>query len=290
MFEGVSVALVTPFRDGKVDERALRDLIRFVLGQGVDGLVPTGSTGEAPALSDEERERIWRIALEEAKGRAFVIAGTGTNVTESSIALTRRAAAVGVDGCMLSAPYYNKPTQGGLLAHFRAVADAVDIPLVIYNVPGRTAVNILPGTVAELAAHPRITAIKEASGSLDQVTEILARCEITLLSGDDSLTLPMLAVGAKGVVSVAGHLVGNEMRRMLETFEAGRVAEAAEIHRRVFPLIQALFRESNPGPVKAALALLGLIQDELRLPLVPAGEGTRDLLAREMTALGLLPR
>jgi 4-hydroxy-tetrahydrodipicolinate synthase len=287
MFEGVSVALVTPFRNGELDEDALRRLIRHVLAQGVDGLVPTGSTGEAAALTGEERERVWRIAVEEAKGRAFVVAGTGTNVTRTSIENTRRAAALGVDGCMLSAPYYNKPTQKGLVAHFGAVAEAVDVPLVVYNVPGRTAVNILPATVIELARQPRIQAVKEASGSLDQATEILAGCDVTVLSGDDSLTLPMVAAGAKGVVSVAGHLVGRELKEMLTLAGAGKPAEAAAIHRRLFPLIKALFLESNPAPVKAALARLGIIRNELRMPLLPVGEGTSEALARVMDALGL---
>ncbi len=287
MFEGISVALVTPFRNGEVDEDALRGLVRHVLGQGVDGLVPTGSTGEAAALTEQERERVWRIVVEEAKGKAFVVAGTGTNVTRTSIEITRRAAELGVDGCMLSAPYYNKPTPKGLVAHFTAVAEAVDVPLVVYNVPGRTAVNILPATVIELARHPRIRAVKEASGSLDQATEILAGCDITVLSGDDSLTLPMVAVGAKGVVSVAGHLVGREMKEMLTLAAAGKPAEAAAIHRRIFPLIKALFLESNPAPLKAALARLGIISNELRLPLVPVGEGTAEALARAMDALGI---
>lgn len=183
MFEGVSVALVTPFRDGEVDEAALRAVIGHVLDQGVQGLVATGSTGEAAALTAAERERVWKITLEEARGRAFVIAGTGTNVTRTSIEISQEAAALGVDGCMLSAPYYNKPTPEGLVAHFTAVADEVKVPLVVYNVPGRTAVNIPPAVVIELARHPRIQAVKEASGSLDQVTEILAGCDLTVLSG-----------------------------------------------------------------------------------------------------------
>ena len=247
MFEGVSVALVTPFRDGALDEEALRGVIRHVLAQGVDGLVPTGTTGEAPALTEEERDRVWRITVEEARGKAFVVAGTGTNVTRTSIALSRKAARTGVDGVMLSAPYYNKPGPRGIEAHFLAVADAVELPLVVYNIPGRTGVNILPDTLAALARHERIVAVKEASGSLDQVTEILARTSLTVLSGDDALTLPLAALGAHGVVSVAAHVAGREMQAMLRAWREGRPEEAAALHRRLVPLFRALFLDGkNP--------------------------------------------
>ncbi len=287
MFEGVSVAIVTPFRNGELDEDSLRGLIRHLLAQGVHGLVPTGSTGEAATLDDAERERVWRITVEEARGKAFVVAGTGTNSTRTSIENSRRAKEAGVDGIMLSGPYYNKPGPRGLLAHFTAVADAVDLPMIVYNIPGRTAVNILPATLVELAKHPRIAAVKEASGSLDQVTEILAGCDLTVLSGDDSLTLPMMSVGAKGVVSVAAHVAGKEMVALVGHAREGRTGEAAALHRRIFPLIKALFAETNPAPVKAALARMGLMGNELRLPLTPVGEGTEALLAREMDALGI---
>lgn len=285
MFEGVSVALVTPFRDGALDEDALRRLIRHVLAQGVDGLVPTGSTGEAPVLDAAERERVWAVTVEEARGRAFVVAGTGTNDTRTSVELSRRAAGAGVDGVMLSGPYYNKPGQKGLEAHFLTVADAVPLPMLVYNIPGRTAVNILPETLARLARHERIVAVKEASGSLEQATQILAETDLTLLAGDDLLALPLASIGARGVVSVAGHLVGDRMRAMLTAAREGRPEEAARIHRALFPLIRALFLESNPAPVKAALARLGLIQNELRLPLVPVGGETERSLARAWAAL-----
>lgn len=285
MFEGVSVALVTPFREGALDEEALRRLIRHVLGQGVDGLVPTGSTGEAPVLDAAERERVWAVTVEEARGKAFVVAGTGTNDTRTSVELSRRAADAGVDGVMLSGPYYNKPGQKGLEAHFLTVADAVPLPMVIYNIPGRTAVNILPETLARLARHDRIVAVKEASGSLEQATQILAETDLTLLAGDDLLALPLASIGARGVVSVAGHLVGDRIRAMLTAAREGRPEEAARIHRALFPLIRALFLETNPAPVKAALARLGLIQNELRLPLVPVGGETEQILARAWAAL-----
>jgi len=287
MFEGVSVAVVTPFRDGAVDEDGLRRVIRHLLDQGVAGVVATGSTGETPTLSLEERRRVWAITVEETRGKAFAVAGTGTNSTRESIEITRLAAEAGVDGCMVVAPYYNKPTQDGIARHVRAVADAVDVPLIVYNVPSRTGVNILPGTLVDLAGHERVAAVKEASGSVDQATEILARCPLTVLSGDDSLTLPMVAAGARGVVSVAGHVVGKEMTAMLAAHRAGEVEKAAAIHRRLFPLIKVLFREPNPAPVKAALAELGLIRNELRSPLFPVGEATRDALRRELGALGL---
>lgn len=288
MFEGVSVAVVTPFQGGEVDEAGLRRVIRHLLDQGVAGVVATGSTGETPTLSLEERRRVWSVAVEEARGKAFVVAGTGTNSTRQSIEITRLAAETGVDGCMVVAPYYNKPTQAGIAGHVLAVAEAVDVPILVYNVPSRTGVNILPGTVVEMAAHPRVVAVKEASGSVDQATEILARCSLTVLSGDDSLTLPMVAAGAGGVVSVAGHLVGKEMTVMLAAYEAGDHAEAGAIHRRLFPLVKALFAEPNPGPVKAALAELGLIRNELRLPLLPVGDATLATLRREMGKLGLV--
>jgi 4-hydroxy-tetrahydrodipicolinate synthase len=287
MFEGVSVALVTPFSGGDLDEAALREVVRFVLAQGVAGVFPTGCTGEAGTLSDGERRRIWEICLEEAAGKAFVVAGTGTNATASTIARSREAAAVGVDGCMLISPYYNKPGQAGLLAHYRAVADAVDVPLVLYNVPGRTAVNIVPATLAALAEHPRIVAVKEASGSLDQATETMCLSDLTVLSGDDALTLPMAAAGARGVVSVVGHVAGRELAAMLDAHAAGRVQEAAALHRRLYPLMRSLFLESNPGPIKAALAGLGLVKNELRSPLVPVSAETEREISRRLEAAEL---
>jgi 4-hydroxy-tetrahydrodipicolinate synthase len=253
----------------------------------VHGLVATGSTGETPTLTLEERERVWAIVVEETGGRAFVVAGTGTNSTRESIEWTRRAAAAGVDGCMLVAPYYNKPTQRGLLAHFRAVADAAPVPLVLYNVPSRTGVNLLPETVAALAAHERIAALKEASGSLDQVTAVLGAAPgLVVLSGDDSLTLPVVAAGGKGVVSVAGHVVGRELCTLVELAAGGATDRAGALHRRLFPFIQALFRETNPAPIKAVLWRRGLIRNELRLPLVPVGEETLAVLDRELARLG----
>ena len=273
------MALVTPFRKGALDEDALRRLCRHVLDQGVHGLFPTGCTGEAATLSEEERRRVWTVCVEEAAGRAKVVAGTGTNSTASTLALTRSAVECGVDGCMLITPYYNKPSPKGLLGHYRTVADAVDVPLVLYNVPGRTGLNMTPDVTEALAGHPRIVAIKEASGSVDQVTDILRRgADITVLSGDDTLTLPMVAAGARGVVSVVGHVAGDALVEMLQAHQEGRPGAAAERHRLLFSLTQALFRESNPGPVKALLAHLGVVANELRPPMASVSEETERMV------------
>ena len=289
MFEGVSVALVTPFQNGAVDEPGLRRLIRYVLDQRVDGLVMTGSTGEAATMSRAERERVWTIAREEIKGGAFLIAGTGSNATAETIETTKAAARCGVDGCLVVAPYYNKPQPRGIVAHFTAVAEASPVPIMLYNVPSRTALNVLPETVIEAAQHPRIVAIKEASGSIEQSVEILRGSSITVVSGDDALALPLAAVGAKGVVSVAGHIVGAELVEMLKLHRSGKADEAAALHRRLSGIFKAIFVETNPAPIKAALARLGVIGGDVRPPLAPATKETLALLEKEMAALGLEP-
>lgn len=269
MFEGLGVALVTPFRNGAVDLDALARLTSHLAESQVRSFYPCGCTGEATSLTREERVKVIRAVVEAAKGRAAVIAGTGTALTSETIEITRDAIRAGVDGVMVISPYSVKPTQEGLLAHYRAVAEAVDRPIVLYNVPSRTGVSILPETVARLAEHPRIAAIKEASGSVDQTSAIRARCDITVLSGDDSLYLPLLAVGARGVVSVAGHLVPAEMVAMRAHAMEGRAAEAEAIHRKLTPIFRALFLETSPAPLKHALQRLGFVTGELRLPLVP---------------------
>jgi len=289
MFEGVSVALVTPFQNGAVDEPGLRRLIRYVLDQRVDGLVMTGSTGEAATMSRAERERVWTIAREEIKGGAFLIAGTGSNATAETIETTKAAARCGADGCLVVAPYYNKPQPRGIVAHFTAVAEASSVPIMLYNVPSRTALNVLPETVIEAAQHPRIVAIKEASGSIEQSVEILRGSSITVVSGDDALALPLAAVGAKGVVSVAGHIVGAELVEMLKLHRSGKADEAAALHRRLSGIFKAIFVETNPAPIKAALARLGVIGGDVRPPLAPATKETLALLEKEMAALGLEP-
>ena len=274
MFEGLTVAMVTPFRGGELDLEATARVIEFMLGGGVEGLVVSGSTGEAATCSLEERRTLWKFVRERVAGRVPLIAGTGTNSTAESIALTRMAEEVGLDGAMLVTPYYNKPTPKGQVAHVTAVARASRLPLVLYNVPGRTATNTLPETYEKLQELPTVAAIKEASGSVDQIGVLCARVRTTVLSGDDSLTLPAIAVGAKGVISVAGNVAPAEMRALCDHARAGRLAEAEAAHRRLLPLFKALFLESNPGPAKYLLAAMGLIANELRLPLVPVEPAT----------------
>ncbi len=277
MFEGTHVAMVTDFKDGKLNIAGTKQLASVLIAGGVDGLVPAGCTGEAATLSPDERTSVIKAALE-ARGNnknVSVIPGTGTNSTATTIELSKAAEALGVDAVMLITPYYNKPTQAGLMKHYEAVARAVSLPIVLYNVPGRTGVNMLPETVAELAKIDNIVAVKEASGSVDQVSRISATTGITILSGDDSLTLPMMAVGAKGVVSVAGNVAPRHVSRMVSAFLDGRTDEARDIHLRLLPLFHVLFIETNPGPVKAALEMQGLGAGELRLPLVPVSEESR---------------
>jgi len=288
MFEGLSVALVTPFKNGAVDTDAFARIVERLLAGGVDGLVVAGCTGEAATLTLEERDELTKIALELAKGKAFVVAGTGSNDTRAAIELTARAEKLGVDGAMLITPYYNKPGPEGMYRHYSAVAEATDLPLILYNVPSRTGISLTPETVARLAENPRFVAVKEASGSLDQVSQIKSLCDITVLSGDDSLTLPMLSVGAKGVVSVAGHIVPEDLKAMIQAHAAGDVERAAELHLKLFPIFKALFVEVNPTPVKKALSLLGLCTDEVRLPLAPATEKSSDALQPVLEKLGLM--
>jgi 4-hydroxy-tetrahydrodipicolinate synthase len=287
MFDGLAVALVTPFRNGAVDGDALSRLANHLVEGGVTTLYPCGCTGEATSLTREERTQVIRTVIEAVRGRAAVIAGTGTAVTSETIEFSQDAIRAGADGVMVITPYSCKPTQEGLLAHYRAVADRVDRPIVLYNVPSRTGVSLLPETIAKLAEHPRIAAIKEASGSLDQASAIRTRCEIAVLAGDDSLYLPLLAVGARGVVSVAGHLVPGEMKAIRTHAAAGRVAEAEAIHRKLTPLFRALFLETNPGPVKHALQRLGLTTGELRLPLVPVKPETAALIEQTLERIGV---
>jgi len=290
MFEGTHVAMVTDFKDGKLNTAGFRQLAAALIAGGVDGLVPAGCTGEAATLSRDERDSVIKAALEARGGnkKVSIIPGTGTNSTASTIELSKAAEALGVGGVMLITPYYNKPTQAGLIKHYEAVARAVSLPIVLYNVPGRTAVNMLPETVVELAKIDNIVAVKEASGSVDQVSRICAAADITVLSGDDSLTLPMMAVGAKGVVSVAGNVAPRLVSRMVTAFLEGRVDEARELHLRLLPLFHTLFVETNPGPVKAAVEMQGLGSGDLRLPLVPVSDESRGKVRAVLQQLGLL--
>src|SRR5947208_1638929 len=270
-FRGSIVAVITPFRNGKIDEPALRDLIEWQIANGTDGIVPCGTSGESATLTYEEHSRVIEFTVQTVKRRIPVIAGTGSNSTEEAIALTRHAQKAGADAALLISPYYNKPTQEGLYQHHKAIAEAVDLPQILYNIPGRTAVNMTPQTVARLAQIRNIVGIKEGAGSLQQVSEIVQLCgdRFTILSGDDALTLPMLAVGAKGIVTVTANVAPAEMAALVDAWAAGNAAKARAIHDKLYPLFQALFLETNPIPVKHAVALMSKATAELRLPLCP---------------------
>jgi 4-hydroxy-tetrahydrodipicolinate synthase len=290
VFEGVLTALVTPFRDGAVDERVLAELVELQVAAGVDGVVPCGSTGEAATLSHAEHRRVVEVVVSAARGRVQVLAGTGSNSTSEAVELTRHAKEAGADGALLISPYYNKPTQEGIVAHYAEVARQTAFPLVAYNIPGRTASNILPSTLARLAEIEQVVGVKEACGNLDQMAHVIAAVpeDFAVLSGDDSLTLPLLAIGGKGVIATAANVVPAETVELVRAFRAGDVARAREIHYRLLPLVDALFIETNPIPVKAALALRGLILEELRLPLVRISPANRERLQSAMKDLGLL--
>jgi 4-hydroxy-tetrahydrodipicolinate synthase len=288
MFTGSMVALVTPFRKGKVDEAKIPELVELQVSKGTDVICPCGCTGEAATLNHDEQVRVIEITVEAVNRRAKVVAGTGSNSTEEALILTRRAKEAGADGALMITPYYNKPTQRGLMLHYEKVAAEVDIPIMLYNVPSRTGVNMLPETVAELSEIDNIVAIKEASGSVDQVSAILSICDITVLSGDDSLTLPMLAVGAKGVVSVAANIAPAEVAALIDSFNACNMEEARRIHYQLLPLFKALFCETNPIPVKRALNMMGLIENELRSPLFPLSTENEPKLRKVLEGLNLL--
>jgi len=289
-FEGSMVAMVTPFRDGKVDEAKIRELVEFHVKHGTDAIVPCGTTGESPTLSHAEHKRVVEVTIQAAAGRLPVIAGTGSNATAEAIDLTQHAKKAGADGVLMVCPYYNKPTQPGLIAHYQAVAAAVDIPIIMYNIPGRTGVNMLPETVAKLAQVPNIVGIKEASGSLEQMTEVISLCgdRITVLSGDDTLTLPLMAVGGRGVISVIANICPKEVAEITRASLNGDWKRAKEIHLRLFPLCKAMFYETNPIPVKTAMQILGRLNGELRLPLCTMSPSNRDMLEKALKAYGLL--
>ncbi|ABB15499.1 4-hydroxy-tetrahydrodipicolinate synthase [Carboxydothermus hydrogenoformans] len=291
VFGRLLTAMVTPFdRDGKVNLEQAQKLASFLVENGSDGIVVAGTTGESPTLSFEEKVDLFKAVVEAVGGKAAVIAGTGSNATEASIKLTKAAEKVGVDGVMLVAPYYNKPSQKGLVEHFQAIARATSLPVMIYNIPGRTGVNILPKTMAKIAELENVVAIKEAAGSVDQATELIRILpeRVKVFSGDDSLTLPILAVGGYGVVSVASHLVGLKIKEMIDQFLLGNVAVAARLHQELYPLIKALFITTNPVPVKTALNLMGHKVGGFRLPLVDMTEEEKEELVRELKNLNLL--
>lgn len=273
MFRGSIVALVTPFKGNfEIDFEAYGRLIDFHIEKGTNGIVPCGCTGEAATLSHDEQKKCIRFAVERIAGRVTVIAGTGSNNTREAADLTKYAKEVKADGALLIMPYYNKPTPAGQIAHYTTIAKAVDIPIMLYNVPSRTGMNMDPKTVAELNKLPNVVAIKEAAGSVDQVSQIKSLCDIIVMSGDDSLTLPMMAVGGTGVVSVAANVVPAEIADMCAKANAGDFAAARAVHYTLMPLFKGLFFETNPMPVKAALAKMGLIENVLRLPLLPMSE------------------
>ena len=287
-FKGVYTALVTPFVNGGVDWKALRELVEMQVKGRVAGIVPVGTTGESPTLSCEEHLKVIEAVVETAAGRCAIIAGTGANSTEEAVHLTREAKEVGADATLQVTPYYNKPTQEGLYRHFSTVADKVGQPVVLYKEPGRSGVPIAETTVARLAKTPVIAAVKEAAGSVDRVSMIRELCDITVLSGDDSLALPMMAVGASGVISVSSALIPAEMTELVEAAAAGNFARALELHRKYYCLFRDQFIETNPIPIKAAMAMAGMIAEEYRLPLCELSPEHREKLAASLKRCGIL--
>ena len=289
MFKGSIVALVTPFSNGKVDEKRLRELVEFHVQQKTDGISPCGTTGESPTLSPEEHKRVIQIVGEQVNKRVPVIAGTGSNATEEAVHLTRFAKRAGADGSLQVCPYYNKPTPEGQYRHFEKIAKEADIPLVLYNIPGRTGINMTPETIARLSKLETIVAVKEASGDLDQVSQILSLCDITVLSGDDSLTLPIMALGGQGVISVAANIVPKDVVGLTHHALKGSWDKAREFHFKLLPLCQCLFIETNPIPIKTAMEMLGMIDGEVRLPLCAMREENVAKLKKTLVDYGLLP-
>jgi 4-hydroxy-tetrahydrodipicolinate synthase len=289
-FAGLTVALVTPFKNGEVDWADLGRIVDWHIEQGTDCLAPCGTTGESPTLDHEEHERVVAVVCEKARGRIKVMAGTGSNSTREAIRLTKAARKAGADGALMVGPYYNKPTQEGYFRHFAAVAEAVDLPIVLYNIPGRTGSIMLPETMARMAENcPTIVAVKEATGSLDQASQIAALCDLTILSGDDSLTLPLMSIGGRGVVSVVGNIVPRDMKALVQAFDAGNVAEAQRWHRKLFPLCRDMLgAATNPIPLKTAMALLGRGTGELRLPMCAIDDAGRDKIRKTLIQYGLL--
>jgi 4-hydroxy-tetrahydrodipicolinate synthase len=291
MFKGTYTAIVTPFKDGRIDENGFRKLIDFQINNGIDGIVPAGTTGEAATLDFDEHLRLIEIAVEQANGRCKIVAGTGSNSTREAIELTQKAEKLGIDGALLASPYYNKPTQEGVYRHYRAIAESTSLKLMLYNVPGRTAGEIGVETCARLTRDCRtIVSIKEAGGSTERVSALrnVVPSDFTILSGDDALTLPFMAVGAVGVVSVASNIVPKQMTELVSNFLGGRATDSMRIHLRYFQLFKDLFLESNPIPVKTALNLMGMIEGEFRLPLCEMGNANREQLSRTLRTIKLI--
>jgi 4-hydroxy-tetrahydrodipicolinate synthase len=285
-FGQIVTAMVTPFDEhGDIDFEATRNLIEYLIANGTDSLVVSGTTGESPTLTTDEKVQLFKFVVKVVNGRVPVIAGTGSNNTRESVELTRLAEDIGVDGVMLVAPYYNKPCQEGMFQHFQTIAAATSLPVMLYNVPGRTMSNIAVDTVVRLAAIPNIVAIKEASGDLDAMAEIIEQTptDFSLYSGDDGLTIPVLSIGGVGVVSVAAHIIGNEMQTMIKNFKMGNIKEAASDHRRLLPVMNALFAAPNPSPLKAALNLKGVQVGGVRLPMIPLNDEQLHALQRTLS-------
>jgi 4-hydroxy-tetrahydrodipicolinate synthase len=290
MFEGVYTALITPFRDGSIDYGALEKLVAMQIEGGVDGIVPMGTTGESPTVSFEEHKEFIRRVVTLVKGRVKVVAGTGANSTREAIWLSREAEEAGVDGVLQVNPYYNKPTQRGLIAHFEAVAKSIRVPVVLYNIPGRTGVNFLPASVKELLNRAgNVVAMKEASGDIQQMMELYELCgdRLTLLSGDDNILLPFLSIGGKGVISVLSNILPADVKSVITHYDAGRIDEARKQFYRLLPLCRAMFLETNPIPVKAAMAMAGHCTEDLRLPLVPISDENRAKLRAALLDYGV---
>jgi 4-hydroxy-tetrahydrodipicolinate synthase len=290
MFNGALSAIVTPFRDGEVDERALRDHIEWQIQSGIDGIVPCGSTGESATLTHTEHDRVIKITIEQTRRRVPVVAGTGSNATAEAIRLTTAAREMGADGALLLSPYYNKPTQEGIFRHFKMIASAADLPIIVYNIPGRTASNIAPETFARLCEIRNIIGVKEASGSMDQVSDIRRLCgdRLTILSGDDGLTVPIMALGGKGVIATTSNVMPREMHDLAAAGLAGDFARAREIHYKIMPVMRNLFTETNPIPLKQALAFMGRCANELRMPLCPMSALAAEKLKAAMKELKLI--
>jgi len=289
-FSGAITALITPFRDGKVDHDALARIVELQIAEGIHGLVPCGSTGESATLTHPEHVEVVRTVLQAARGRVPVIAGTGSNSTAEAISLTRAAKEAGADAALLISPYYNKPTQEGIYRHYRAIAEATRFPLIVYNIPGRTGSKIEATTVARLAELDEVIGLKEATGSLDECQEVLRLCgeRLQVFSGDDALTLPIMAVGGAGVISVTSNVLPRKAAECTTAFLEGNLTRARSLHYEMLPLMRALFLETNPIPVKAAMSMLGHCADELRLPLLPMTDGPRQKLRAVMKEMGLL--
>ncbi|MDD5006018.1 MAG: 4-hydroxy-tetrahydrodipicolinate synthase [Candidatus Omnitrophica bacterium] len=291
MFKGSIVAIVTPFKNEKVDEETLRKLVKFHIDNGTSGIVPCGTTGESPTLDYDEHDRVIEICIEAANGKIPIIAGTGSNSTAEAITMTKHAAQAGADASLQVSPYYNKPTQRGLYEHFRTIAEAVDIPIILYNIASRTGVNILPDTIAKLAKDCKnIVGVKESSGDLEQMARIKALCpsDFQLISGDDGLTLPVMAIGGIGIISVVANIIPKDVATMVDEFLKGNIKKAQEIHYKILPLVKAIFIETNPIPVKTAMGLIGMCEPELRLPLCSMSQDNLTALKKALKDYGLV--